>query len=71
MIDIAAECERLTAELTKLDGQLARTETMLSNENFINRARADVVERERKRLVDLIAARAQIKERIASLGRLP
>ena len=40
---------------------------MLANENFVTRARPDVVQRERDRLRDLQAAEAQIAERIASL----
>ena len=68
MVDIAAEVQRLTAELTKLEGQLARTEAMLGNKNFVERARADVVERERKRLVDLKSARGRIRERLATLA---
>ncbi|MCY3832173.1 MAG: valine--tRNA ligase [Chloroflexi bacterium] len=67
MIDIAAERRRLSDELTKLEAQLARTENMLSNENFVERARPDVVEREKDRLVDLSAARSQIEERLAAL----
>ena len=67
MLDIAAECQRLQDESAKLSDQLARTQKMLANENFVKRARPDVVQRERDRLRDLQAAQAQIKERIAAL----
>ena len=67
MLDIAAECQRLTDEKAKLQAQLERTEKMLGNENFVNRARPDVVQRERDRLVDLKTTDARLEERIANL----
>ena len=67
MVDIAAECGRLSDEREKLQQQLHKTKTMLGNENFVGRARADVVQRERDRLVELQTAYTQIEERIASL----
>ena len=66
MVDIAAECQRLTEELAKLKAQRARTQKMLANENFVTRARPEVVQRERDRLDDLESAHAQIQERIAN-----
>ncbi len=67
MLDIAAECKRLAAEDAKLKQQIERTANMLANENFVQRARPDVVQRERDRLVELEAASSQIAARIASL----
>jgi valyl-tRNA synthetase len=67
MLDIEAECKRLTTKQEDLNGQLARTEKMLGNENFISKARPDVVQRERDRLAELQAELSQIEERLASL----
>ena len=67
MLDIAAECKRLADEQVKLQGQLDRTAKMLGNEKFVERARPDVVQRERERLAELEAASAQVQERLASL----
>ena len=67
MLDIAAECQRLAGERAKIAEQLSRTAKMLDNENFVSRARPDVVQRERDRLDDLKSAQAQIEERIANL----
>ena len=67
MVDIAAECERLSKEMAKLQSQLDGTKKMLANENFVNRAPDNVVQRERNRLVELETALAQIIERIANL----
>ncbi len=67
MINIAAERQRLAAEKAKIQEQLARTEKMLANKNFVEKAHPDVVQRERNRLDDLTSAQAQIDKRIASL----
>ena len=67
MLDIAAECKRLTAEQARLRQQLDKTEKMLGNPNFVSRARPDVVQRERDRLVEIQSAHAQIEERLSKL----
>ena len=67
MLDIAAECKRLKDERGKLLSQLERTRKMLGNENFVQRARPDVVQRERDRLREQEAAMAQLEERLDSL----
>jgi len=67
MIDIEAECKRLNKELEKLRGQIQRSEKMLANENFVSKARPDVVQRERDSLVELQASAAQIQERLHTL----
>jgi valyl-tRNA synthetase len=67
LVDVKAECERLTKEQEKLQGQIARSQTMLSNEQFVSRAKADVVERERAKLAELQAGAAQIAERLTAL----
>lgn len=67
MLDIEAECRRLTDEREKLTQQIDKTQRMLSNEGFVNKARPDVVQRERDRLAELEASASQIEERLNSL----
>jgi valyl-tRNA synthetase len=67
LIDIAAECDRLGKEQAKLQDQIAKTRAMLDNEQFISRAKPEVVERERARLAELQASSRQIAERLATL----
>jgi valyl-tRNA synthetase len=67
MVDVQAECERLTKEKAKLDEQIAKSRNMLSNEQFVSRAKPEVVEKERARLADLQASAAQIAERLTGL----
>ncbi len=66
-VDAAVECERLGREADKLTEQIARTEGMLNNEQFISRARPDVVDKEKARLQSLQASLIQIRERMAGL----
>ncbi|MBE2272566.1 MAG: valine--tRNA ligase [Anaerolinea sp.] len=66
-VDLAAECERLTKEQGKLREQIVKIEGTLANEQFVSRAKPDVVERERSRLAALQASEAQITERLSGL----
>jgi valyl-tRNA synthetase len=67
LVDVAAECDRLSKEKTRLDEQIARSQAMLSNEQFVSRAKPEVVDRERTKLADLQASAAQIAERLTAL----
>src|SRR5262249_40895419 len=49
LIDVKAETDRLSKEQQKLQEQIAKSQAMLSNEQFVSRARPDVVERERSK----------------------
>ena len=50
LIDIAKELERLDKEKTRLDGEIKRLNGKLSNESFVSKAPAAVVEQERAKL---------------------
>jgi valyl-tRNA synthetase len=70
LIDIDAERRRLATERQRLDDQIARAQAMLGNEQFVQRARPEVVERERAKLADLQSAQAQVTERLKALDRM-
>ena len=68
-VDVLAETERLQAELADLRKYETRLSRNLANENFVNRAPEDVVERERGRLTaaqDRAARLAEILERLSA-----
>jgi valyl-tRNA synthetase len=50
MLDIAKELERLDKELAQAQQEIARLQGKLSNQNFVNRAKPEVVEKEREKL---------------------
>jgi valyl-tRNA synthetase len=67
LIDLDAERERLTKERENLDQQIQRTQGLLSNDNFVSKAKPDVVQRERDKLESLTASLQAVEERLAAL----
>ena len=60
-IDVARECERLGAEIARLEQLVAGQERKLANEQFVARAPAEVVAKEREKL-------ATWREQVVALG---
>jgi valyl-tRNA synthetase len=67
-IDVDAEKLRLGKEATRLEGEIAKTEGKLSNEAFVARAPAAVIDLERKRMTDFGATLVKVKDQLARLG---
>jgi valyl-tRNA synthetase len=67
-IDIAAERERLTKELEKMEKEIANGQRQLSNEGFLAKAPANVVEGLKKRNEELVALREKTKKKLQELG---
>ncbi len=67
LLDVEKEIARLEAERAKLDAEIAKTQGKLANKNFVDRAPAEVVEKERDALADARARRERIEENIAGL----
>jgi valyl-tRNA synthetase len=67
LIDLDEERARLTKEASKLLGDLERTKNKLRNQDFLTKARADVVEKERQRLEELEAHLDKLKRAQESL----
>ena len=60
-VDFKAELARLDKEIGKVDKDLAALDAKLSNENFVKRAPADLVESEKARHADLIDKKAKMQ----------
>ncbi len=60
LVDFEKERARLNAELTKVEGEIARVESKLSNEGFTSRAPAAVVDAERSKLVKYRETKEQL-----------
>ncbi len=69
LIDIAKELERLDKEKTKLDGEIKRLNGKLSNESFVSKAPAAVVEQERAKLAKYEEMYANLSDRIEVLSK--
>src|SRR5580692_3753435 len=66
-IDVAAERERLTKELEKIEKETANGQRQLSNEQFLAKAPAKVVEGLKTRAEELKALRAKTAARLSEL----
>ncbi|MBO7650674.1 MAG: valine--tRNA ligase [Lachnospiraceae bacterium] len=69
LVDVAKEIERLTAEKTRLEGELKRSHGMLSNEKFISKAPAAKITEEKEKLARYEATLAQVEERLSHLRK--
>ena len=68
LIDLDKERERIAGEIEGVRRQTALVERRLSTSGFVNKAPAEVVERERVRLVQLNDQSAKLHSRLEALG---
>jgi valyl-tRNA synthetase len=67
VVDLAAERARLGKELDKVAREIGKIEAKLGNEQFMAKAKEEVVEEQRERLAEAIELRSRTE---AALGRL-
>jgi valyl-tRNA synthetase len=67
-IDVAAEKARLAKEVARIEGEIAKANGKLSNEAFVAKAPAAVLEQEKKRVADFSATLARLRDQLARLG---
>jgi len=66
-IDVAAEKERLSKEITRLENEINKANAKLNNESFVARAPAAVVEQEKARVADFSATLDKLASQLAKL----
>ena len=67
LVDTAKEIERITKELENVENEIARANGKLSNEGFLAKAPAKLVEGERAKLAKFEELKAQLTARLAEL----
>jgi valyl-tRNA synthetase len=67
-VDVAAEKIRLGKEVARLEEQIAKASVKLSNEAFVAKAPAAVLELERKRVADFASTLEKVKKQLTRLG---
>ena len=68
LVDIAQEIERLKKEEKRLQGEIARSNGMLNNERFMNKAPAAKIEEEKGKLAKYTQMLSQVQTRLETLG---
>ena len=68
VIDFEKERARLTAEMKKNDSEIERIEKKLSNEGFVSKAPAAVIDGERAKLNKYLETREALTAALAKLG---
>jgi valyl-tRNA synthetase len=69
-VDVAAELARVDRQIAAVEGDRARSEKKLGNEQFVANAPAEIVAQERERLAESQEKLAQLRERRAALEGL-
>ncbi len=67
LVDFAAERKRIGGEIDNIDKQVQRIDGLFGNPGFMDKAPANVIERERAKLVELQERRGQLVDRMAEL----
>jgi len=68
LVDLKKECERLQKECDRLHGLIESQRRKLENEQFISRAPAEVVQRERQKLADWTEQHQALRQKLGALG---
>ena len=67
-IDVGAERDRITKEVARLENEIEKANKQLGNENFVSRAKPEVVEQMRTRLAGFVETVARMKAQLEQLG---
>jgi valyl-tRNA synthetase len=67
-IDLGAECERLKKEMEKIEKGIATGQRQLSNEQFLAKAPAQVVENLKKQQQELAVLHQKTQSKLQELG---
>ncbi len=70
LIDVEAELQRLEKEIEKTHQDLKRVQGKLNNENFVSRAPAEVVDKERQRVANLENTLANLTTQRGKVAKL-
>ena len=68
LIDVEAEKSRIDKEIAKVEGEVKKCESKLGNSAFVDRAPAELVDREKARRDEWAQKLGQLQEMRSSLG---
>ena len=67
VVDLPAEAARLTKDIAKLEGEIAKMDQKLGNRQFVERAPEEVVEELRERRQEAAASAAKLQHALAQI----
>ncbi|MAZ90195.1 MAG: valine--tRNA ligase [Cellvibrionaceae bacterium] len=70
LIDVDAETARLNKEIDRIKKDVVRVEGKLNNPKFVDKAPADVVQKEKDKLTEMSGALSKLEEQVAKLATL-
>jgi valyl-tRNA synthetase len=70
LIDVAKEKARLSKELSKVEGEIAKTEKKLGNADFVAKAPPEVIDEQRERLAESQQSQRQLRNALERLAGL-
>ncbi|MDN3653405.1 valine--tRNA ligase [Thalassotalea ponticola] len=70
LIDVEAELARLNKAIEKIEKDVQRTRGKLSNDNFVSKAPAAVIDKERSKLADAEATLAKLEEQKQAIAAM-
>jgi len=70
LVDVEAEIQRLLKEIGKIEKEIEMFSRKLENPSFVDRAPADIVAKEREKLVEVAAKKAVLEESLEKISKL-
>lgn len=70
IIDVAQELQRLDKEIVKVQSEIARIDNKLANQSFVERAPADLIEKEKNKREFYITQLAELEQQISKIKAL-
>ncbi|WP_439135889.1 valine--tRNA ligase [Pseudomaricurvus sp.] len=70
LIDVQAETARLNKEIDRITKDIQRVEGKLNNPKFVDKAPAEVVQKEKDKLADMQSALAKLAEQVKKIAEL-
>jgi len=70
LVDVEAEEQRLLKEIGKIDKDIELFSKKLANPNFVDRAPADIVAKEKEKLAEVTAMRQVLEESLEKIRKL-
>jgi len=67
-IDVEAEKARISKEIARLEGELAKANAKLGNEAFVAKAPPAVIDEAKKRIADFTATLGRLRDQLTRLG---